>query len=1003
MMRPVPGRVSSPAFIGRRDQLDALRAALAGIERDPRRVVLVHGEAGIGKTRLLDEFARSATDEPLGGRPTRILRGTCIELGSGELPFAPVLDVLDELAKGSDSPDDSAAAWALRDELGGAGSSEGTSPVRGRIFVGIRDLLVRTAVDADVIVCIDDLHWADRSTLELLTFLATRLVGSRVLLLLAYRSDEIHRQHLLRPVLAELERGAVAAEVPLAPLGRSEIRDQLAAILGTPPSASRLDRIVTLADGNPFHAEELVALGIDVVDLPRSLRDVLLARLERLDPPTVGLLGRAAAIGRDIDEGLLIAVSGLPGDGVRIALRQAVDHHVLEPTPDGRGYRFRHALLREAVLGDLLPSERVALHRQVAETLEARPELAASSPATAAAELSYHWTEAGDAGRALPALIESGQRAKAARAWSEASDAFERAADLAAGGAGSLTRIERAELRMSAARLTGFSGEATRGLALARAAVAEDDGSDPRRSGALLTWLGFLANDAGDYPEALAAAEAAVALIPERPLSMERADAVSHLAGRRMERSRCREAIQLADAAIVLCRAVGAQARLGATLSIKAISAASLGRAAETRAAIDESMELGRGLGDDGLLDVGSIVANDAAALWNIGDFDRVPTFVDESIAWATEIGGERGWIPWLEPSAAIAAFLTGDWRAAEERLERFRADAEASYPLMDTLLIEGHLAAGHGDRARVESLLADNALASSSSAYEAMYLHVRAVAALWDRDAGAAAGLAERALDVVSTLEEIPILTDIIKTAARAYADLAERHVTSRAGPRAALAAGRADELRKVALALDGGTYLDGAMSTPWMHAIALEVVAESGRAAQRSDPAAWDAAAGAHVAVGTMPDVAYCRYREGEALLLAGDRAGATARVAEAHAIAARIGMTPLVGQIEALARRARLTLEVPTAAIDPAVSIAPVDPWGLSLREREVLALLGEGRTNRQIGEALFISDKTASVHVTHILVKMGVSSRTEAALLAGRSGVAATGTARIATEG
>ena len=155
--------------------------------------------------------------------------------------------------------------------------------------------------------------------------------------------------------------------------------------------------------------------------------------------------------------------------------------------------------------------------------------------------------------------------------------------------------------------------------------------------------------------------------------------------------------------------------------------------------------------------------------------------------------------------------------------------------------------------------------------------------------------------------------------------------------------------------------------------------------------------------MAVGTMPDVAYCRYREGEALLLAGDRAGATARVAEAHAIAARIGMTPLVGQIEALARRARLTLEVPTAAIDPAVSIAPVDPWGLSLREREVLALLGEGRTNRQIGEALFISDKTASVHVTHILVKMGVSSRTEAALLAGRSGVAATGTARIATEG
>ncbi len=1002
MMRSVPGRVSSPAFIGRRDQLDALRSALAGIERDPRRVVLVHGEAGIGKTRLLDEFARSVVDEPLGDRPARILRGTCVELGSGELPFAPILDALDDLAKSSDSPDDSAAAWALRDELGGAGSSGGVSPVRGRVFVGIRDLLVRAAVDADVVVCIDDLHWADRSTLELLTFLSTRVVGSRVLLLLAYRSDEIHRQHLLRPVLAELERGAVAADIPLAPLGRTEIRDQLEAILGTPPSASRLDRIVTLADGNPFHAEELVALGIDIIDLPRSLRDVLLARLERLDPPTLGLLGRAAAIGRDIDEGLLIAIADLPGDGVRVALRQAVDHHVLEPTPDGRRYRFRHALLREAVLGDLLPSERVALHRRAAETLEARPELAAPSPATAAAELAYHWTEAGDAERALPALIEAGRRARAAHAWSEASDAYERAADLAAGGTGTLAPIERAELRMSAARLTSFSGEARRGLALAQAAVDEDDGSDPRRSGALLSWLGYLANDAGDFDLALSAGEAAVATIPEQPLSEERADAVSLLAGRRMERSRCREAIDLADEAIILCRAVGAQARLGATLSVRALSASSLGRIDETRAAIDESMKIGRGLGEVGLFDVGAIVSNDASALFYIGDFDRVATFVDDAIAWAAEIGAERGWVPWLEGPAASAAFTTGDWRAATERLERLRVAAVASFPLMEALLIEAQLAAGHGDRARVEALVAGDPVTSTHDAYAAMFTHVRAIAALSADDPVAAARLAESALAIISTIEEVPIQADMLKTAVRAHADVAERHRASRADARVAIAVGRAVELAAEAAALDAGTYLDGAMSTPWMHAIALQVDAECGRAAQRSDPVAWDAAAGAHAAVGTIPDVAYCRYREGEARLLAGDRAGAATPITEAHAIAARIGMTPLVGRIEALARRARLALEVPTAAVHPAISIRPVDPWGLSPREREVLALVGEGRTNRQIGEALFISDKTASVHVTHILVKMGVSSRTEAALLASRSGLAIDDAPRIATD-
>ena len=984
----MPGRVSSPAFIGRRMQLDALHAVVADIERDPRRVVLIHGEAGIGKTRLLDEFSRSVVARQPGGRPVRVLRGACLDLGDGELPYAPILDILDALARDTDAPG-STTVGALRDELGGAGEGERMASGRGRIFVAVRDLLVAGAASVDVVVCVDDLHWADRSTLELLTFISTRLGDARVLLLLAYRSDELHRKHPLRPVLAELERGAVAADIPIEPLGRSDVRDQLEAILGAPMDAHSLDRIVTFADGNPFHVEELAALGVDARELPRSLRDVLLARLDRLDDTTLDLLGRAAVIGRDVDEGLLVAVSDIPGGEVRTALRQAVVNHVLEPAPDGHRHRFRHALLREAVLADLLPSERVALHRRIAEVLDVRPEFAAASPAGASAELAYHWSEAGDRAHAFPALIEAGRRAQAAHAWTEASEAFERAAMLAAGGAGSLEPIDLAELWTRSAWLADFAGDLRRGLALGRTAIDADDGADPRRSGALLVLLGTLANDAGDFDLAVSSNERAVALIPAQPPSLERADAVGGLAGRRMVANRCREAIEFVDEAIAIYRALDARAGLGWALATRAMSAAALGRVEETRGAVDESMRIYDSIGDDALFEAAGIVVNDAFALYVIGDFARVPTFVDEAMARAVDVGVERGWAIWLESTVASTALATGDWEAAAERLRRFRADAEAGFPGMDALLIEAELAAGRGERSRVDSLLSSDAEPPAHDWYTGQFARVRAVAALWDGDAQAAVRLMELAIEIMVGQEEVPSLTEILKTAVRAYADAAEALRAGRAPTDAAAAAARAAELARDTAALAAGTYLEGAGSTPWMRAIATQVTAEVGRAAGVRDPDAWETAAAAHEGVGTMPEVAYCRYRQAEALLATDDRAAATTALREAVAIARRVGILPLVGWIEALARRARVSIDQPVEEISEGRSDASADPWGLSPRELEVLALVAQGRTNCEIGEALFISGKTASVHVTHILDKLGVSSRTEAALLAGRS--------------
>jgi len=174
-------------------------------------------------------------------------------------------------------------------------------------------------------------------------------------------------------------------------------------------------------------------------------------------------------------------------------------------------------------------------------------------------------------------------------------------------------------------------------------------------------------------------------------------------------------------------------------------------------------------------------------------------------------------------------------------------------------------------------------------------------------------------------------------------------------------------------------------------MRILLAESGAERLRALGRSDTTAWQRVAEAHDAHGTRPFGAYARYREAEAAIASGDRDGATTALDQAAVVAAELGAAPLTAMITGLARRARLTIGIQPVAATPEPAAA--DPWGLSAREREVLALVADGRTNREIGEALFISTKTASVHVTHILDKLGVSSRTEAALLAARAGNAA----------
>ncbi|MEA2293288.1 MAG: hypothetical protein QOE86_927, partial [Solirubrobacteraceae bacterium] len=261
-------RVTSTRFVGRDAELAELRAALAEAETGQPSLAFVAGESGVGKTRLVTELQRAARDDGV-----RILSGECVDLGEGELPFAPLVGALRPLARAADPVLESlpqAAREALRGMLPGlAGAALPHEPAdeaataRSRLFEAVLELLDRLGADGGLLLCIEDLHWADRATRAFVAYLATALCSERVLVVATYRPDELHRRHPLRPLLAELERDVRARRVELRPFTRDELAEQLCDILGSPPSEELLDRLWARSEGNALFAEELLAAGLD--------------------------------------------------------------------------------------------------------------------------------------------------------------------------------------------------------------------------------------------------------------------------------------------------------------------------------------------------------------------------------------------------------------------------------------------------------------------------------------------------------------------------------------------------------------------------------------------------------------------------------------------------------------------------------------------------------------------------------------------------------------------
>jgi DNA-binding SARP family transcriptional activator len=408
------GGTRPDAVVGRADELQRLARAFEDAADARGTTALVVGPAGIGKTLLTSTLAQHAR-----ARGATVLSGRCIDLVGAGLPYLPLVEALRPLCT---SPlldtvrDELVELPRLHPDLAGgaplAPHGDGTD-TRMRLFGEVLAVLEHLSRGAPVVLLLEDLHWADGSTLDLIAYLAQAIHGRRILLVATYRSDA---KHEVDRVSAGLQRTRTAVTVQLGPLER----DALEAVIADERLPSELSDVVCArSDGNPFFAMELAAAAArDEQHLPSALRDLLLADIDRLDAETRAVLRVVAAAGRDVPYRLLAAVMTLPEPSIHDALRQAVEHHVLVPDQSTGSFRFRHALFAEAVYGTLLPGEREEVHARLAAALEDDGSLAASR--AIAGELAQHWVAARQPVQALAASLQAARDAQALSGLGEA-------------------------------------------------------------------------------------------------------------------------------------------------------------------------------------------------------------------------------------------------------------------------------------------------------------------------------------------------------------------------------------------------------------------------------------------------------------------------------------------------------------------------------------------------------------------------------------------------------
>ena len=1001
------GRLVSPTLVGRAPELAALEDALDRAVRGTPVHQLVAGEAGVGKSRLVRETSSLAA-----ARGFRVLSGSCADVGEGGVPYGPIVEALRTLVRGLEPSAIDSIVGDARGDLARLVPALGSAPepstptefVAPRLLDGILGVLQRLAEVRPVLFIVEDLHWADAATREAIAFLARQLDTDRVLLLMTFRADELHRRHPLLPWIAELERSGRVERVALVRLDADETAALLEAILGEPPTASLVDRVHRRSDGNPFFVEELLGAGAKAASgpIPATLREVLLTRIVALPDPAQRVVHVAAVAGRRVDHDLLAEVAGMDDAVLIEGLRSAVGGHVLV-TSGATGdavegdYAFRHALLQEAAYDDLLPGERQRLHRAFAEVLATRGPGSGAPAAGHWAELAWHFSAARDVRRSFEASVRATEAATRAYAFADAQRHGERALEQwsAVDDAEAIAGMDRAALLDMVAQAAWLASDSRRPVALRREAIVALAGGDPVRMGIAQERLGRALWYHGDTQGALAAHETAIGLIPDDPPTPELARVLAGYGQILMLVDHWTEATEVLSRAVDVARRTGARQAEGHARNSLGLCLAVGGLYREGYASLEAALRIAHEIGSPD--DIGRAYVNLCSAYRYAGDPAGGLEVVRRGVVAATQYGLDRTYAYFIRSNGVQCATELDAWdegmaladasigSPADGRVHRRYGLANA----LPLLVARGDARTG----VRLDELRTILAATSVEGQFHAPLWIAETEYALWQGDPTAAleayvagdAQLGERDWRWYDIR--------LRRLGVQAAADTAEvaRARRDRAAEASARATGDAAWETLVRLATEAASAQQG-LALSETDAERTLAVAERTRLHGRSDVASWTAARDGWTARDNVYLAAYAGFRLAEAAMTAGDRPTATEALRAAHETAVHLGAGPLAREVEALAMRARIDLDAPAAPAAAPVIETPRDPFGLTPRERDVLPLIVQGRTNRQIAETLFISENTAGVHVSNILGKLGVSTRTEAAGIAAKLGLA-----------
>ncbi len=980
-------RLTSDQFIGRTAELQELELAAEVSAGQQPVLVLLGGDSGVGKTRLIREFERL-----LISRDVLVLRGEAVEQEDGELPYTPLTSALRPLARACDpafgelgrgSRAQLAALLPGLDELESSPAALDAS-AQVRLFEALLELLEVLTERQQVALILEDLHWADRSTRTFVSFLARSLRQERLLVILTYRLDELHRRHPLRPLLSELARLEGVRRIELPAFSRNEVTEVLADILGEDPDERLVNRLYDRGEGNALYTEELLAAGLDGRGAPpENLRDAFMLRIERLSPEAQRA-ARWIAVGRRLEEELIAELNGADLSVLQESLREAVAEHVLVTGSDAR-LRFRHALLREVVYDDLLPGERGELHLALARALEARMGQSQEQEAELAGAVAGHYAAAGDQPAALRASVQAALAAQALHAYGEAAELAERALDLwpRVPGAERQIPLNRVDLLRLAASAHSVAGDRDRAeVLLIRALESVDKSSEVELYAGLEAQLSRLQWSLNRGTEAVETAEHALSLLPGDVPSRERAGLMAWLARTRVLRGRFRDAIADAEPTLEAAVQLGDQHVEGEVLNTLGMAEIGLGRVDEGVALLERAIVLSRDTDD--LDNLGYAYSNLADMLHLAG---RTREALEKAREGLTVIPRRFARLhDWLMLTVAQLAFEAGEWDLMRANLGRsvVPRDGRSIYRLM----VEAEVALGEGDEECAAERLRD-----------AEPLVVGSNEPQWIGWFGALEGeLRRRRFDLMGArsvvehaLGRLDVCTDDVMRIARASAVGARveaeivrraRDLREAAEEKEALA-----RLRIHLSRLDAAAQEGGPVEAAWHESGKAEMASAQGQ----DSVSLWREAAREWEAMERPYYAAIMRWREAEAAVEVGERDDAEEPARAALQTARDLGSLWLSGEVEGLARRARIDLDDAEPVASDSSTRAAEDedtPFGLTPRELQVLRLLAEGATNRQIGTALFMAEKTASVHVSRILSKLDVSSRTQAAAVAHR---------------